>query len=357
MTTTNTDEFRAGDETRSSAEIENDIRRTRGRMDATLEELGNRLTARSLLNSALDWWEERGAGPAATRRVTGTKAKHAYRAVARQVKDHPGPAALIGAGVAWLIMQATDDEEEATYDGNISAERDRYYSSADARSPQYRGHADVTTRGDGGDGGPGVMDKASEMAGQAKDAVTGAADTLRGKAAGIGEAVHGVAETVTHRSHEFYEQGRSASRRLSHRLEAGYRSGAEQFHDACEEYPLGVGLGFAALGALVGLIVPSTRHEDELLGEQSDRLVETAKGIGKETLEQGKQIASRVAEAAAGEAEKQGLTESATGAISDLAQKAGEVLRKARQETGAAVEELKTQATSQDQPGSQTAHP
>jgi len=49
-------------EHRSSTEIESDIRQTRGRMDATLDELGDRLSARSLLNSALDWWESRGVG-------------------------------------------------------------------------------------------------------------------------------------------------------------------------------------------------------------------------------------------------------------------------------------------------------
>jgi hypothetical protein len=43
-------------ESRSSPEIESDIRQTRGRMDATLDELSDRLSARSLLNSALDWW-------------------------------------------------------------------------------------------------------------------------------------------------------------------------------------------------------------------------------------------------------------------------------------------------------------
>ena len=49
-------------ESRSSTEIESDIRQTRGRMDATLDELNDRLSARSLLNSALDWWESRGVG-------------------------------------------------------------------------------------------------------------------------------------------------------------------------------------------------------------------------------------------------------------------------------------------------------
>ena len=49
-------------ESRSSTEIESDIRQTRGRMDATLDELNDRLSARSLLNSALDWCESRAVG-------------------------------------------------------------------------------------------------------------------------------------------------------------------------------------------------------------------------------------------------------------------------------------------------------
>jgi Protein of unknown function (DUF3618) len=78
-------------EQRSSTEIESDIRQTRGRMDATLDELGNRLTARSLLNSALDWWESRGAD---SRPVGATK--HTYQSVARYVKENPIPSPASG---------------------------------------------------------------------------------------------------------------------------------------------------------------------------------------------------------------------------------------------------------------------
>jgi len=294
MTTTTTEKFRVGDEPRSSAEIENDIRRTRGRMDATLDELGNRLTARSLLNSALDWWEQRSP---ATQNTAGTKTKQAYRSVARQVKHHPGPSILIGAGVAWLLMEATssDEEETVNYSGTMTGSGYRGYSSQSGSSMAAGGYR---TYGDGGishhdigddDGheGPGIAEKTKEMAGQAREAVSGAAETLRQKAAEVGEAVHDVADTVGQRTHEYYEQGRSAGRRLSHGLEVGYQSGAEQFQSAVHEYPLGVGIGFAAIGALLGLLLPRTRREDELLGERSDELVETVKEAGKEALEHG----------------------------------------------------------------------
>jgi len=321
-------------------------------MDATLDELGNRLTARSLLNSALDWWEQRSPG---TQNVAGTKTKRAYRSVAQQVKHHPGPSILIGAGVAWLLMEATssDEDEDVSYSGRMTGDGYRNYPSQSGSGMAGAGYGTYgdggmsyeggVDGGDGGDQGPGFVERTRDMAGQAKEAVTGAAENLRQKAAGIGEAVHEMADTMGQRTHEYYEHGRSAGRRLGHGLESGYRSGAEQFQSAVQEYPLGVGIGFAAVGALLGLLLPRTRREDELLGERSDELMESVKEAGKEALEHGKQIASRVAEAAAGEAEKQGLTaQTATGAISELAGKAGEVLRKAKEEAGAAAQELKS---------------
>ena len=75
-----------------------------------------------------------------------------------------------------------------------------------------------------------------------------------------------------------------------------------------EEYPLAVGIGFAALGALIGVLLPRTRREDELLGEQSDRLIKATKEKGEELLERGKVVAQRVAESALDEASQQGLT-------------------------------------------------
>ena len=119
-------------ERRSSTEIESDIRQTRGRMDTTLDELGDRLTARSLLNSALDWWESRSVGAR-----TGGATKDTYQTVARYVKENPIPALLVGAGVAWMIIEATTSDEEetrfytepASHKGKRSDSATRYYPS------------------------------------------------------------------------------------------------------------------------------------------------------------------------------------------------------------------------------------
>ena len=41
---------------------------------------------------------------------------------------------------------------------------------------------------------------------------------------------------------------------LAANIQRGYNSSAEQMENAMEEYPLAVGFGFAALGALIGVL-------------------------------------------------------------------------------------------------------
>src|SRR5215216_153140 len=47
--------------------------------------------------------------------------------------------------------------------------------------------------------------------------------------------------------------------------------------DTAERNPIGLAVGAAAVGFVAGLAIPSTRVENERMGEMSDRLVEAAK--------------------------------------------------------------------------------
>jgi hypothetical protein len=68
--------------------------------------------------------------------------------------------------------------------------------------------------------------------------------------------------------------------------------------DTAERNPLGLALGAAALGFVAGLALPSTRLEDERVGEMSDRVVEAAKETAGDAVERGKQVAQEAAETA-----------------------------------------------------------
>jgi Protein of unknown function (DUF3618) len=64
------------------------------------------------------------------------------------------------------------------------------------------------------------------------------------------------------------------------------------------ENPLGLAIGAAALGFLAGLVVPSTRVEDERLGRVSDQVMDKVKETGQEALDRGRQVAQEVASTA-----------------------------------------------------------
>jgi len=73
---------------------------------------------------------------------------------------------------------------------------------------------------------------------------------------------------------------------------------ALQAKGLAQENPVGLALGAVAGGFVAGLLIPSTRVEDEKLGEASDHVIEKAKETGQEALEHGKQVAQETAQSA-----------------------------------------------------------
>jgi ElaB/YqjD/DUF883 family membrane-anchored ribosome-binding protein len=91
-----------------------------------------------------------------------------------------------------------------------------------------------------------------------------------------------------------------------------------------QENPLGLAVGAAAAGFLLGMLVPSSRVEDEKLGPVADRVKEQAKETGQEALERGKQVA-------------QSAAQSAADTVSEEGQKHGEQLADSAKENAGAV--------------------
>ncbi|MES2466398.1 MAG: DUF3618 domain-containing protein [Verrucomicrobiota bacterium] len=300
----------SGDAPRSSTEIEGGIRDTRKRMDETLDELSQRLTPRSLLNSAMDWWDENSSDIVGKSRVQKT-----YRMVAHQAKKHPAPTLLIGAGLAWLFLNS---EDESTAQSPVRASR-----LPQADKPKEDGITDN------------AVDKMKEKVGEAKEALSGAFDSIKQKAQGLRDE----AEEVKDKAAELYESGQ---RTVKNKL----NDGMEQLRDAMDDYPLAIGAAFLALGALAGVMLPPTRREDSLLGAKSDELVGEIKEKGEELLEQGKEKATELGGELLGQAKEQGITAESVGAnLSDLTTKAGEAVRHVAEEVTTSLKENKPTQT------------
>jgi hypothetical protein len=58
-----------------------------------------------------------------------------------------------------------------------------------------------------------------------------------------------------------------------------------------KENPLGLAVAGAAVGFVLGTLLPKTTMEDEKLGEISDQVTEKAKEAGQEALDRGKSVA------------------------------------------------------------------
>jgi len=81
---------------------------------------------------------------------------------------------------------------------------------------------------------------------------------------------------------------------------------ARQARSVAQENPLGLAVGAAAVGFLAGMLIPSTRVEDERLGPVADDVKERAKQTGQEALERGKQVAQDAVETAKDSAQSHG---------------------------------------------------
>jgi len=84
------------------------------------------------------------------------------------------------------------------------------------------------------------------------------------------------------------------------------KEGAQQAVGVVKENPLGLAIGAAAVGFVAGMIIPSTRVEDEKIGPMADQVKDKAKEAGQEAMERGKEVARQTAESAKETAQEAG---------------------------------------------------
>ena len=137
--------------------------------------------------------------------------------------------------------------------------------------------------------------------------VSGAKDTVMGKVAGTGQRISDTTPSS-----------------------GDMRQGARQAVGMAQSNPLGLAVGAAAVGFVTGLLLPSTRVENEHIGEMADQVKSTASDVGQEALERGKQVAQETVQTAKETAKEQGQQQG-----QELAQSAQQQAQETGQTTSA----------------------
>ena len=92
---------------KSPEEIDAELRARREELEETLDEIGRRLSPGELLDHLIDY----------TSKSIG---KDFARGIGRSLKGNPIPAALIGTGIAWLIIEETTRSEKGETKGGAA---------------------------------------------------------------------------------------------------------------------------------------------------------------------------------------------------------------------------------------------
>jgi ElaB/YqjD/DUF883 family membrane-anchored ribosome-binding protein len=254
---------------RTRAEIE----RTRADMSETVDAIQERLSPENLKEQAKDRVKDATVG----------KAKGAGNSVVETIKENPLPAALTGLGIGWILAKARQRstspplhirEYEAAGASPTTYDQPPYADDYIAEG-STTGRVVERTRDKVGETTSRVQDRAGQAASRAGDAVSNAG---------------------------------SATKNLGERTRQGAQRASAGFGRMVQENPLAVGALAAGVGAAVGLAIPETSKEHEVMGEARDNLVNQAQEKVQEAQGKAQQVAQEAKNAAQQEAENQGLT-------------------------------------------------
>jgi gas vesicle protein len=196
------------------------------------------------------------------------------------VRRNPLAVGLIGLGLGLLFMNSNKklskyryNRNENDYDFDYNYDREGDYQNRRGSSRNNQSTFAV------------AQNKVGDVAGRVGETVSGAAGA-------VSETVSGVAGSVTDVAGKAYKQVGD----LGSQVKDVADSAQDQYEYYIEENPLAVGAVALALGAAVGMSIPSTRFEGQLMGETRNNLMQKAEETARETIDKVKNVAGEVTE-------------------------------------------------------------
>jgi len=328
---------------KTSAELEQEVEAQRGRVEATIEQIQDKLSPGQMVDELLNYAKNSGGGDF-------------FANLGKSVSSNPIPVALIGVSLVWLMAKQGSAVPSApavsgwgagdgTYGGDLDEgfeyahvsgglqqmghvvgdTGERYSEFTDDAGKKFRALTDAAGNraghfiDDTGQTFRGFQDAAGkrvhdirDQSGELMDAATGWASDTWEKAT---DAVRSAGDTLggsRDRLQRSAAQAGSAAQRQADQL-------GKTLLGVLHDQPLVGGALAFAVGAAVASALPHTAQEDQAFGEAADKLKQQAGDAASQTYEKGKDQAAHIYEQATDktaelyEQVKTGIVNNATG--------------------------------------------
>jgi ElaB/YqjD/DUF883 family membrane-anchored ribosome-binding protein len=238
-------------------EIEREIGQTRNRLSRDIDELGNKLSPQNLKEEAKS--AIKGAAQGAVSNV-GEQARRTGSRLVEVIRENPLPVIAVGAGVTWLLTQRSGSE--------VSGSKMARYAYT---GPERR---------------------------QGDSWQSGIRSRVGGTVSGVKDSVSEAASNIAERAGEFKDRAGERIGDLGSEARRKTRRIKTNLQHAAEENPLALAIGAAVVGLALGMLLPGTRREDELMGSSRDQLVDraerTAERVKDAAVEAGREVKETV---------------------------------------------------------------
>jgi len=282
--------------------VREEIEQTREEMTGTIDEIQARLDPDRLKGQAKEAIHDATIGR--MENVVSdmqSSARGAGNTIIETIRQNPVPAALVGMGLGWLLVKGRNTAKTVREDERGRWERDRWERGYPAYGApyggaSYRGGYDYQDQQQG----PGLRDRAGQLSDQAQDK----AGQIQEKAGQMADQARGTAQQVG-------QQVQDTAQQAGQQVQYQARQAQGWLRRTMRENPLALGAVALAAGAAVGLSVPETQQEHQLMGPARDTLANKAQDATQDTVQRVQSVVRESKDAAQGaardEAQRQGL--------------------------------------------------
>jgi len=256
---------------KSPEQLQDDIQQTRQQVGQDLDAIAERFTPSHIKERAVERMNVMARDVADKARA---RTREVGMSVVRTIRENPIPSAMIGAGIAWLLIERRSGDEMT---------EETYYPDTE---PVAEGRMHRLASG--------VSDRASTVASETREKFAQLSEETRERAAQLKEGARDKVEQARERAGEIGTRAKDRLEDLKYRAQDRARqvgdttrvqarrvaSGAQNMY---EDNPIAVASAVILLGVAVGMLLPATRREDRLVGGVRDELLGRAKDVARTT--------------------------------------------------------------------------